>query len=587
MNTSDSIQADRPYQISDRIWWVGHYLENDRFQCHSYLLENGRNSILFDPGSRLTFRHTLKKIEEIIPFSHIRYFVVHHQDPDITGALDIIDSLITRKDARIISHWRAIALLKHLDLSTPIQCVEKMNWTLNAGKRKLDFIFTPYLHFPGAFCSFDSASGTLFSSDLIGGFTEGFSLFAQNESYLESVKLFHEHYMPSREILASAIMKFEKLPLKWILPQHGSIVGNDLIPFILNHLKNLDCGLYLMTRTSTEIKRLSLLQQFMNNFMETMVFHRNFDTTARQLLINIRTIVPAKNLKFLIPKGEQKWLLLEEQNRYQGILYTPPGEILKLLSECQGDNGEIPENIDGEKCLSVFNKLRTVILPLRRIESNTLFALALIGLNEHYRADSETLAILNQISAPLCIALEREIIQQQLDREKQKFYEQSIKDNLTGLYNRTYMNDAVIRLFSLHNRRTYSGIALIMLDLDHFKSVNDTFGHQTGDLVLKETSRVIRECLREGDMAVRVGGEEIAVFLVIENREDGKIVAERIRKAIEELDFTKEMKDRRITVSGGLVFRNMGEDLEDLTQRADENLYKAKESGRNRIVSSD
>ena len=225
MNTSfNSADFQKPVEIADRIWWVGHYLENDSFQCHCYLIENGKDSILLDPGSRLTFNYTLDKIEQIIPFSDIKYFIVHHQDPDITGALDTIDKLITRDDAVILSHWRAIALLKHLDLKMPLKCVEEMGWELTAGEREFSFIFTPYLHFPGAFCTFDKKTGSLFSSDIAGGFTEGFSLFAEDESYLESVRLFHEHYMPSREILAAAVTKFQELPLKRILPQHGSII---------------------------------------------------------------------------------------------------------------------------------------------------------------------------------------------------------------------------------------------------------------------------------------------------------------------------------------------------------------------------
>ena len=116
-----------------------------------------------------------------------------------------------QEDACILSHWRAIALLKHLDLKMPLKCVEEMGWKIQAGERLLQFIFTPYLHFPGAFCTFDPATGSLFSSDLMGGFTEGFALYAKDRSYLESIRLFHEHYMPSREILASAVKKIESL----------------------------------------------------------------------------------------------------------------------------------------------------------------------------------------------------------------------------------------------------------------------------------------------------------------------------------------------------------------------------------------
>ena len=153
-----------------------------------------------------------------------------------------------------------------------------------------------------------------------------------------------------------------------------------------------------------------------------------------------------------------------------------------------------------------------------------------IELSEKITIDEETKDILKQITQPLCIAVERELIQQKIDSEKQAFYELSIKDSLTGLYNRTYMNDTVPRLFSHHNRGLLKDIALLMIDLDHFKSVNDTYGHNTGDIVLKRTADVIKSSLRSGDFAVRVGGEEIAVFLMTEHGNDAVKAAERNQK---------------------------------------------------------
>ncbi len=567
------IDFTKPLKLADRIWWVGHYIEGDAFQCHSYLIENGRNSILFDPGSRLTFKQTFAKIEEIVPFSHIRYFVVHHQDPDITGALDIIDQLNCRDDAVILSHWRAIALLKHLDLNIPLQCVEEMGWELQAGERTLEFIFTPYLHFPGAFCSFDPQTGSLFSSDLMGGFTEGFSLFAKDKNYLESIRLFHEHYMPSREILASTIRKFEKLPLKLILPQHGSIIRKDLIPFILDQMKDMDCGLYLLTQTSTEVKKLSRLNRFMNDFMETLVIYKYFDTIAVHLLEHIKKIMPARDLRFLVHRKEEPWKILEKKNRYRGTSFQETPQWESLI-----------RNLDGE-CSGKYRILdNTVILPLSNPESGDFTACALLELEKDAEIDDETKSILDQVTFPLSIAIEREMIQQHLDTEKQAFYEMSIKDNLTGLYNRTFMNETIPRLLSHHDRGVFNGMALLMLDLDHFKQVNDTFGHLVGDQVLKKTAQSILGKLRSGDLAVRVGGEEFAIFLILEEDCNLQGLTERMAQGIREIDFTREMGKRKQTISGGLAIREKGESLEDLIGRADFYLYESKKNGRDRIT---
>lgn len=215
---------NRAIEIADRLWWVGHPLADDAFQCHCYLIEHGDQSVLVDPGSRLTFPHTLRKIEEIVPFGNIRYIICHHQDPDITGALTLIDTMVSRDDAAVVTHWRAESLLKHYGLTLPFLLVDQNEWHLDLGGRELRFVFTPYMHFPGAFCTFDEQTGVLLSSDIFGGFTEEWSLVARDESYFEALRPFHEHYMPSREVLVSGLARIEQLPIELIAPQHGSLI---------------------------------------------------------------------------------------------------------------------------------------------------------------------------------------------------------------------------------------------------------------------------------------------------------------------------------------------------------------------------
>jgi flavorubredoxin len=197
-------------EIAPRIWWVGEILADDPFQCHVYLLEQGDQSVLFDPGSRLTLSGTLRKIVEVMPINRIRYYVCHHQDPDITAAMPLIDELIERKDAVLVTHWRAQALLKHYALRMPFWLVDEHDWRLPLEDRELQFIFTPYAHFPGAFCTFDPKSRILFSSDLFGGFTTQPTLVARDESHFEAIRPFHEHYMPSRDILGYALAQIDR-----------------------------------------------------------------------------------------------------------------------------------------------------------------------------------------------------------------------------------------------------------------------------------------------------------------------------------------------------------------------------------------
>ncbi|MCF6335853.1 MAG: FprA family A-type flavoprotein [Spirochaetales bacterium] len=294
------LQQERAVEIARDIWWVGCYLTEDSFQCHVYLIKNGNNSVLIDPGSKLTFNETLKKIESIIPFEKIRYFICHHQDPDITGAFTIINSMVSRDDAVILSHWRTNALLKHYGLRIPLKCVEEMNWNLDLGEKKLEFVFTPYLHFAGAFVTFIESEGVLFSSDIFGGFTEGFNLFVEEISYFESIKLFHEHYMPSREILRHSLNKFKKLDLKLIAPQHGSIIPTQFIEDIISQLEDLECGIFLETKDSTDIFRLSKINRIITAFFKNILLKLNFEDIIKCLEKDIAEIFPVESIDFFL-----------------------------------------------------------------------------------------------------------------------------------------------------------------------------------------------------------------------------------------------------------------------------------------------
>jgi len=580
---SEAFSIDNAYEIADRIWWVGHYLKDDLFQCHVYLIENGDNSILIDPGSKLTFKYTLRKIEEVVPFTSIKYFVCQHQDPDITGAFTLIDQMVSRPDAVILSHWRAIALLKHYGLSLPFQCVEEEGWHMSLDGRDIEFVFTPYLHFPGAFCSYDKKSGILFSSDIFGGFTENWSLFAKDESYFESMRPFHEHYMPSREILLHSLFKLENLHPVLIAPQHGSIIKQHLVTFMINQLKNLDCGLYMLTQTNSNIQKLSRLNNLLHSFLKNLVLHKEFNIIANTLVLQIKEVLPLSELSFIAINQEQKILKMDKKSMYRGVPVTVNTE----MSQAFGMDQEQWKKNKGEHFFGyemVKKDCHKLILPLFSPENFKLHAFAELLMEKCIDIDSETEEVFNEISLPLSVAVEREIIQQTLDLERQKFYEQAIRDPLTGLYSRVYMKEAVKRLFSLHDRDKALQVSVLMLDIDHFKKVNDTYGHNQGDIVLKQIADVLIDETRAGDLQVRIGEEKFSLFLVTDTKKIVTDIAERIRVTVESLKFEAPMDDYKLTISSGIAFRKQKEKLTDALIRADQALYRAKNTGRNRMV---
>jgi diguanylate cyclase (GGDEF)-like protein len=131
-------------------------------------------------------------------------------------------------------------------------------------------------------------------------------------------------------------------------------------------------------------------------------------------------------------------------------------------------------------------------------------------------------------------------------------------------------------------------LAAIMMDIDHFKAINDSLGHAAGDVVLVQIADIMRECVRESDVIARYGGEEFVILLPETDRDGAMAIAERIRGMIEEASLATGNGEKvRITLSLGLAImdeENIYPSLDKLLQQADMSLYSAKDTGRNRVV---
>ncbi|MGE8204679.1 GGDEF domain-containing protein [Heyndrickxia sp. NPDC080065] len=159
----------------------------------------------------------------------------------------------------------------------------------------------------------------------------------------------------------------------------------------------------------------------------------------------------------------------------------------------------------------------------------------------------------------------------------------SIIDSLTGLYNRRYF-DIYMEKTIPFSQRVKSPLILIILDIDHFKMVNDNNGHLCGDEALKHISEIIKHNVRNSDAYVRFGGEEFAIISSNTNLDEGQIIADRIREAVEQSYFTYKNEHIHITISIGVALYDGGK-LEEFIEKADQALYRAKENGRNQVVS--
>ncbi len=171
----------------------------------------------------------------------------------------------------------------------------------------------------------------------------------------------------------------------------------------------------------------------------------------------------------------------------------------------------------------------------------------------------------------------------QLENAYKDMEKLAITDTLTGISNRYAFNQALKKEISRSNRHNMI-FSLLMLDMDHFKNINDTYGHDIGDSVLISMTEVVKASLREEDIFARIGGEEFMIILPETDKQTAFEIAERIRHRIETFSFKPH---QTITLSIGISTYHKGEDAEDVTKRADIALYKAKNSGRNIVIIED
>ena len=175
-------------------------------------------------------------------------------------------------------------------------------------------------------------------------------------------------------------------------------------------------------------------------------------------------------------------------------------------------------------------------------------------------------------------------INETLRQKNFELHEISIRDSLTGLYNRKHLMETLEKEVNRSQRHSHS-FAFLVIDIDHFKKYNDTYGHLAGDEVLRRLASVFTESIRSSDYAARYGGEEFIIILPETGTEQGVEAAERIRNKVAEEKFGAEGESIKVTISVGVAsYPENGEDAESVIRTADAALYEAKELGRNRVA---
>ncbi len=395
-----------------------------------------------------------------------------------------------------------------------------------------------------------------------------------NESYSEksldsSLAAFFKTDFAADDFYLNTIEKKESKNLAFSVP-------------LYKHKKNL--GSLEFSQKNEELEKfLQITSQFISLKIQNILLNEKMqrDVNFHDTMKNIAKIIETQyELKYIIPLiGEMLdkffedyliYIFIKDDNSQKNILSWPNAckdeKILSLVKDIE------------EKEFSPDKKI--FALPLISESKNVGVLVAKSTEDEISSKDTD---YLEQLAGQIAITINRANVYAEILKH-------ATLDALTGFYNRRQLEERIKQEVA-NAKRQHAPLCGIMTDIDFFKSVNDTYGHAVGDLVLKSIAKVIRGQLREYDIAGRYGGEEFSLLLPFTKVNEAQMVAERLRQAVEDkvIDISKinpdsEQKTIKITISLGIYEIKENDNEDDLIRKADKALYQAKNTGRNKVV---
>jgi len=500
-------------QISEGIYWVGVHDHASGFQCNPYLLIDHDEAILFDPGSVLDFQSVYENIKDIIHIEKIKYVVLHHQDPDLCSSVPLFEKAGAK--FTIITQWRTQTIIKFYGIRSDFYLVDEHNYSLTLlSGREIQFLPTPYLHFPGAIASYDTLTKTLFSSDLFGAISSTWDLFAK-EDYIEKMKTFHEHYMPSNDILRPVMEMFLLMDIRMIAPQHGSIINNEIQKHI-KALRELECGTFL-NPVKKSIKKAGgyagicsiVIKRYASIYSETDV---------REALegLDIVTGDTIDEIKDYSYSGLELWEKLFEN------LYLKKGIKWLVVME------PLVKNLSKE-----------YELPIPRVYKSELNSI-----------HQESMMLKEEL-------LELKDINERLNRNIAQTQGKIMTCPVTGLYSEIFFKEYLkIDLENIFEEKDKGERGLLVLSVDNMARIRYLYGDSEADNIMKGIVYLLKELKIDQDFLFRLDGPSIACFFPNISKESEIQFAERIRNTIRSSKIFIE----EISVSIGIV------NLEELTK---------------------
>ena len=495
----------RTEEIAAGIYWVGGCAQDGGLHCNPYLIVDGDEGVLIDPGSVLDFEDVYENVCSIISLEKIKYVILHHQDPDFCSAVPLFEKAGAKFE--IVTHWRTQTLVKYYGIQSNYYIINENEFKLTlASGRTLGFVLTPYLHFPGAFTSYDYQSRILFSSDLFGAFSYEWSLYAKGD-YIEKMKTFHEHYMPANSIIRPVMELFLGMEINMIAPQHGSIIKENIIAHI-KELRDLECGTLLnpikrdlaksggyMAICSTVLKRLG------------SIFNQE---SVRELVADLDLTLDDN-------------LNITDYNVTCDVLWNMIFE--RILAR------------KGTTWLMVIEPLTETLAKEYDIPMPEVFS-------SHIKKAEEEASSLNEQNRML------KEINNRLETSIQESQNKLIRCDITGLYNFSFFkNYLASEINSILIDSSGQNPGLIIISLDNIERIEYLYGHDEVEEIQRNVVFLLESLKTGNEIFFKLQGVVFACYLPQTSKEAAQAFAEKIRNTI----AASEKFIEKITASIGLA----------------------------------
>ncbi len=535
-------------KIAENLYWLGHELENTSLQCNPYLLRDGEEWVLFDPGSPLDFTYVLENVKKHVPVDKINYIVLSHQDPDLCASVPLFEK--EGFAGKIALHWRTSIIVRYYGITSEFYLVDEMNYRLDLKSgRRLEFIHAPYLHFPGAIVTYDSQLKVLFSGDLFGSFSTKWQLVA-DEHYMESMKTFHEHYMPGNDILQPIMKLLLALDISIIVPQHGSIIIDRVKDYIIA-LRDLQCGSFLNTVKKELFKAggyhglvNQVLKRYYATFPADEVIGIFSDTDSdTDIVINKETLM----IEDFNCTGEELWDRLFE------YIYTRKGQSWLNIAEV------LVRRICNDY---------TIKLP-------SIYASTLYSYEKKVEDMSREVKKLSEMNDRL---------EANLESTKESLITCPVTKLYNGFFFKNYMSGELD-----HARGNNEDFSVFFLEIDDFGRKSAAANDNSGEEILRNSAYLFKSLKKETHLLFKLAGAVFVFYLPSLNKEEGVKIADFMRSELEKSDYFESSITASIGIASlievSLAQSGNEEVFNSICDLARERLSIAKKLGMNTVCS--